>query len=309
MIDVPYRGSGPYCYANCLVMMLGADAPEAAAVETVTGSPFGLQWVGGSVPFFDPYGWNPDIGIGTALAVLGWTADTANEDDAGAALDRLASSLANGPVMIGPVELGHLRYQPDKTGPIGADHFLVALAMDSEQVTVHDPQGYPYAQLPLADFTAAWRADTLDYGRPYTMRTNFTRRRKVESTDAIAASVPHAISWLTSENGTDMPPGSLGNGDAALALATHVESGCEHEVREHLIHFAVRVGARRLADAAASLRRVGHTAAAAIATEQARLVGSLQHPLVTGDDAAAGDALRALAPTYDELRAALQHQP
>ncbi|GAB2789832.1 hypothetical protein GCM10027199_77170 [Amycolatopsis magusensis] len=57
--------------------------------------------------------------IGDALAVLGWTADTANEDDAGAALDRLASCLANGPVMIGPVELGHPRYQPGKTGPIG----------------------------------------------------------------------------------------------------------------------------------------------------------------------------------------------
>ncbi|WP_027942104.1 hypothetical protein [Amycolatopsis taiwanensis] len=308
MIDIPYRGSGPYCYTNCLAMMLGADAPEAAVVETVTGSPFGMQLVGGSLPFFDPWGWNPDIGIADALAVLGWTADTISGDDAGAALDRLASCLVRGPVMIGPVEMGRLRYQPGKTGPIGADHYLVALAMDSEQVTVHDPQGYPYARLPLAEFTTAWRADTLDYGRPYTMRANFTRRSRVDPADAIAASVPRAISWLSGKNGADMPPGSLGNGDAAVALAAHVESDCDEELREHLVHFAVRVGARRLADAAACLRQVGHLAAAAIATEQARLIGSLQYPLVTGDDAAAGDILRALALTYDELRVSLERQ-
>jgi hypothetical protein len=73
----------------------------------------------------------------------------------------------------------------------------------------------------------------------------------------------------------------------------------------HLVHFAVRVGARRLADAAEWLARVESAAAADIAERQARLVGALQHPLVRGDRTTAADLLRQLAPTYAQLAAAL----
>jgi hypothetical protein len=71
MLHVPYRGSGPYCYANSLAMMMGVDAPEPAVIETVTGSPFGMQLVGGALPFFDPYGWTPETGVQDALAAAG----------------------------------------------------------------------------------------------------------------------------------------------------------------------------------------------------------------------------------------------
>lgn len=305
MIDFPYGGSGPYCYAHSLAMMLGADAPGIEVLETVTGSPFGMQLVGGSLPFFDAFGWDPDIGIGEALDVLGWSADTFSDEDSDAAFARLFEGLSDGPVMIGPVEMGHLRYQPGMTGPIGADHFLVVLAADSESVTVHDPQGYPYARLPRAEFAAAWRAETVAYGKPHTMRTNFVRHTVVADEAAIVASLPRAIGRLGGENEAGLPPGSLGNGDAALALAARIGSGCDPDLRGLLVHFGIRVGARRLADAATCLGRVGHDGAAAILTTQARLVGSLQYDLVTEDDARAANTLRALAPTYEELRRAL----
>lgn len=72
-----------------------------------------------------------------------------------------------------------------------------------------------------------------------------------------------------------------------------------------LEHFAIRVGARRLADAAHCLDSLGLPGAASIAAGQARLIGGLQHPLVTGDDRVAADGLRRLAPTYERLRTAL----
>ena len=102
-----------------------------------------------------------------------------------------------------------------------------------------------------------------------------------------------------------MPPGSLGNGEAALALAAMVEAGPDKELRSHLIHFAIRVGARRAADAATCLARIGLTEASRIADRQARLIGSMQHPLAAGDRRDAAAALRALAPTYVELLTAL----
>lgn len=66
-----YIGSGPYCYANSLAMTLGASAPPPAVIEVLTGSPFGFELLGGTLPLFDPYGWDPDHGLDAAIALLG----------------------------------------------------------------------------------------------------------------------------------------------------------------------------------------------------------------------------------------------
>jgi hypothetical protein len=63
-----------------------------------------------------------------------------------------------------------------------------------------------------------------------------------------------------------------------------------------------------LCDASACLALLGMADAAAIADTQARLVGSLQYELVAGNPAAAAATLRQLAPTYEQLRAALAAQ-
>jgi hypothetical protein len=305
MTHVPYTGSGPYCYANAFAMMFGADALSVAVIEFATGSPFGMQMIGGTLPFFDPYGWNPEAGFEGALAALGWASTVTKGGNPEDALARLRASLTEGPVWIGPLEMGHLRHQPDKTGPIGADHYVVVLEVDHERVLMHDPEGYPYASLPLDHFMRAWRAETIDYGEPYSMRTGFIRLAQVPEPDAIRASIPAAIRWLSMQGG-DMPQGSLGNGEAAEGLAALIETGCDEELRGHLIHFAVRVGARRAADAATCLVRVGYDKAARITAEQAKLIGSTQYSLVAGHDKAAAAALRELAPTYVKLRSALE---
>lgn len=308
MMHVPYTGSGPYCYANSFAMMFGAQAPSTAVIEFATGSAFGMQLIGGTLPFFDPYGWDPEAGFDGALAALGWISEVTTGGDADAALARLKAALNVGPVWIGPVEMGHLRHQPRMRGPIEADHYVVVLAIDDENVLMHDPQGYPYAALPLAHFMAAWQADTLIYGKSFTMRSGFVRVADVSEVDSIRASIPAAIRWLSMGGGHTMPAGSLGNGDAAEALATRIEAGCDAELRDHFIHFAVRTGARRVTDAATCLARAGYTEAAMIAAEQARLIGSLQFPLVAGKDVDAATTLRALAPTYDRLLKALESQ-
>ncbi|MGO4739085.1 hypothetical protein AB4099_21235 [Bosea sp. 2KB_26] len=308
MTHFAYTGSGPYCYANSFAMMFGADAPSTAVIEFATGSPFGMQLVGGTLPFFDPYGWDPEKGFEDALSALGWTSTVTQGGEAEEALARLKAALAGGPVWVGPVEMGHLRHQPGMRGPIEADHYVVVLEADDERVLMHDPQGYPYASLPIADFMAAWSASTLIYGAPYTMRTAFRRVAEVSEVETIRASVPSAIRWLSMEGDLGMPTGSLGNGEAAEALAARIEARCDEELRGHMIHFAVRVGARRAADAATCLARAGYAEAGQIADRQARLIGAMQYPLVIGKDAVAASALRDLAPTYDLLRTALQNQ-
>lgn len=306
MKHVPYIGSGPYCYANSFGMMFGGDAPSTAAVQFATSSPFGMQLVGGVLPFFDPYGWTPEAGFNDALDAMGWISTVTKGGSAEDALARLKAALSDDPVWVGPVEMGHLRHQPGKDGSIGADHYVVVLAVEDGQVRMHDPQGYPFAALPLDDFMTAWRAETIDYGEPYTMRTHFRRVREVREDDVIRASLPAATRWLSMEHAQHLPEGTVGNQKAAELLASMVEDGCSDDLRGHLIHFAVRVGARRLADAATCLARVGRADAAEIASHQAVLIGSLQYPLTVGRDAEAAAILRQLAPTYPRFLSLLQ---
>lgn len=305
MMHFNYVGSGPYCYANAFAMMFGHAAPSVAVIEFATSSPFGMQLIGGKLPLFDPYGWDPELGFGDTLDALGWTSDVAKGGTAQEALARLETALANGPVWVGPVEMGHLHHQPGMRGPIEADHYVVVLEIADGHVRMHDPQGYPHACLPLADFMTAWAAKTIPYGTPHTMRTAFRRVAERTEPEMLEASLPAARRWLSMADAGTMPTGSLGNGAAAERLAEMIEPGCGEALRGHMIHFAIRVGARRANDAATGLQRIGRMEAARIAGIQARLIGSLQHPLVVGDDRRAAAALRALAPTYDALLAAL----
>lgn len=306
MGHLPYVGSGPYCYANSFAMVLGAQAPSTAVIEVTTGGPFGMQLIAGTTVFFDAYGWKPELGFDQALNSIGWTSTVSKGGEAGEALARLTAAAKKGPVWVGPVEMGHLHHQPEMTGPIGADHFVVVLDVNHERVLAHDPHGYPYAEIPVDDFMTAWRAETVDYGEAYTMRTDFVKVADIEDADAIRSVIPTAIGWLSARTDVPMPPGSLGNGEAAERTAELIAAGAGDGLREHLIYFAIRVGARRLSDTADCLALAGYRDAAQIAAAQARLVGSMQYPMVAKDFPAAAAALRRLAPTYDRLRAALE---
>jgi hypothetical protein len=302
----PYIGAGPYCYANSLAMVLGPAAPSPSVIEVLTGSPFGIQLLAGRLPLFDPYGWDPDRGLDDAVALLGWVGQRQGADDDEQALAMLRDALKSGPVLAGPVEMGLLRHQPGMTAPIEADHFVAVLEADNELIRFHDPHGFPYATLPTRDFLAAWRADTIAYRTTsYTLRSDFRRRSDATSEEALRTALPGALAWLRGRDDLAVPPGTIGGAAAAHALADLLESGLDADVHGHLVHFAIKVGARRLTDAATALAGLGRVQAAAVATQQARLVGSLQHDIVNGAVTSAAATLRTLAPTYEELAAAL----
>lgn len=88
-------------------------------------------------------------------------------------------------------------------------------------------------------------------------------------------------------------------------LAAHVPAGLDDRTRGHLAGFAIRVGTRRLSGASLWLAEAGAPDAAEIAGLQARLLGSVQYSLVAGETQRAATALRHLAATYDDLRAAV----
>ena len=115
-MTIRYIGSGPYCYANSLAMVLDTPAVPPSAIEVLTGSPFGATFIAG-LPFFSPAGWDPDIGLDPAIAALGWTCDRTAGGDAAAAISRLREASRTGPVLVGPVEFGLLSYLPGMGTP------------------------------------------------------------------------------------------------------------------------------------------------------------------------------------------------
>src|SRR5512138_2133752 len=95
----PYIGSGPYCYSNSLAMMLGDHAPSPSVIEVLTGSPFGFEALAGHLPLFDPYGWDPDQGLDTAIDLLGWTCRREGAEDDEEAIAKLRDVLKAGPCL------------------------------------------------------------------------------------------------------------------------------------------------------------------------------------------------------------------
>jgi hypothetical protein len=108
-------------------------------------------------------------------------------------LARLREAVQQGPVLIGPLSMGYLTYNPNHPYLLGADHYVMVLSMDEDQVQVqvHDPKGYPSAALPVEYLLKAWRADGMDLAytdEPFTMRIAFrpqepsSRQQMIERT-------------------------------------------------------------------------------------------------------------------------------
>ena len=292
-----YVGSGPYCYANTLSMVAG-DGWRPGLVETLTGSPFGFQMVG-PLPLFDPDGWDPDTGLNQALTLLRWESDRESFASADEALERLGALCKDGPVFVGPVEMGLLLHQPGSDRPIGADHFVAVLDVEPEGVTMHDPQGHPYAWLPRDAFVAAWGSDTIGYGTGrFPLRTNFRRVAAGTQQDALRDLLPLALQWARGDHAR------VGGSAAELRnLADRAEVGLGIPALPVLQNFSLRLGARRRVDAGIEL--AGWPEIAGVLDRQARALGQAQLAAVRGDNAGLAATFRRVADLQEDLVHAL----
>ena len=294
-----YIGSGPYCYANTLSMVVDDGRPPGL-VETLTGSPFGFQMVG-PLPLFDPAGWDPDTGLDQALALLGWESDRETFTSADEAFARLAALCKDGPVFVGPLEMGLLLHQPGSDRPIGADHFVAVLGAGPDGVTMHDPQGHPYAWLPGDAFAAAWGSDTIGYGTGrFPLRTNFRRVVARNQEDAVRDLLPLAHQWARGDHS-----GGEGNVDGLRELADRAEIGLGIPALPVLQNFSLRLGARRRVDAAREL--AAWPEIAGILDHQARALGRAQYAAVREDGAVLAATFRQVADLHQDLVHALAH--
>ncbi|WP_207082714.1 hypothetical protein [Nocardioides sp. S5] len=202
-------------------------------------------------------------------------------------------------MFVGPLEMGLLLHQPGSDRPIGADHFVAVLDAGPDGVTMHDPQGHPYAWLPRAAFLAAWGSDTIGYGTGrFPLRTNLRRVADRTEHDAVRDLLPLAYRWARGDHGS-----SGGTGMALRDLAERAEAGLGNPAVPVLQDFSLRLGARRRADAATEL--AAWPEVADVLDAQARALGRAQYAAVREDGTQLADAFRQAADLHDELVNAL----
>jgi hypothetical protein len=311
---IPYVGNGFYCYANATAMLLAASGENVSPslLEVLCGVGLGAMWRAESkMIFFGNLATPPDVGISQALDLLGFRyAEKSSAATAPPPFAALRADLAHSPAVLGPLDMGFLHYNPLCADLGGADHYVLAYDMDNQEVYLHDPIGFPYVALSLADLAPAWQAERIAYRRGsyryWTAVQRYARpteeglyARAIQSfqsdyrkSEHLIAQEPWAKDWVLDHQ-------------AIRQCADYVRSGhVAPSLKAHLLNFALQLGARRALDFAAFL--APHSPAlAAWKDKQARLFGRSHTIAVRESWSLLADTLQELADTEAEFRTIL----
>lgn len=308
---VTYVGNGAYCYANTTSMLLApiGEAVSPALVEVLSGVGLGASWLPpAKLAFFGAVA--PDVGVSKALDLLGFGYEEHScADSDPLPLTDLRRALGEGPVALGPVDIGCLSYMPRARGPNGGDHFVLAYAVDEAEVHLHDPAGFPYVSLPFADLERAWRAEQVDYRRGAFRRWSAPHRRERLSDDERFG---RALAWFAAIQGTAAAPahqtGRVAGPPAVRAYAAHVRTGEVTPAQAgHMTGFLFTLGAKRALDYAAFFE-ARRPDLATLKRRQAEHFGRAHTLAVRKQWLSLADTLEEVAELEEELAAALGSQ-
>ena len=188
-----YSGDVSLCYSYSLTMALDAYGYDFKAdfLEAIMVMGNGASIVKEDdqhpLVFFD--NGMPDLSISHSLKILGFDyEDFYLKDGAEVNLEeikgKLETFLSNGPVVLGPLDMGHLTYNPNHTILYGVDHFVTVYALDSQYLYLHDPAGFACMKVAFNDILEAWTAEAIDYKRgAYSMWGNFKKVKSPSQTE------------------------------------------------------------------------------------------------------------------------------
>ena len=256
-----YIGNGPYCYANSGAMLLESvgESVEPRLLEVLSGVGLGAFWVAESQTLFLS-GWAspPDVGVSGSFGLLGFeVAEEAESDGAPMPSHALTRQLEEGPVMLGPLDMGELPYHPDSRGANGVDHFVLALDVEDGAIVVHDPAGYPAIPIDIEALDRAWKAELIPYRRGAYRRWHSPTRVKKPTQEEIAEAAIQSFAQSYGDSKATVHPGIVIGPEAIEALvATIKDRELAQQGLEHLRRFALPLGTRRALDFAWFLRDV-----------------------------------------------------
>lgn len=310
-MHTPYTGNSPYCYANSLHMCLSSahaeGLPEPGFLECMTIMPFGACYLNdGSAHlwFPSPASIHPDTGLDIAIKNMGWSCESWHGEASGKgsegdqALEQLQQGLQKGPVLLGPLDMGYLTYDPNCSRKVGTDHFVVALRIEADQVLVHDPQGFPFATLSTDDLISSWCAEKIGYNEhPYKMRHRFRQIEKMNRKEMITCTLPVIREQAVIDPGGPHWYGSL----SAFRLVAQVFRDKVPDSLAGMMNFTLPLGARRCLDGARFLQEGELNEAAEYSLHKAFLYGQCQHLAVNEQWSKVADTIDEIAELESKL--------
>ncbi|WP_061598361.1 peptidase [Streptococcus oralis] len=188
-----YFGDVSLCYSYSLAMALDAYGYDFKAdfLEAIMAMGNGASIVKEDeqhpLVFFDNE--MPDLSISHSLKILGFDYEDfylkdGSEVDLEEVKGKLETFLSNGPVVLGPLDMGHLSYNPNHTILYGVDHFVTVYDIDDQYLYLHDPAGFACMKVAFNDILEAWKAEAIDYKRgAYSMWGNFNKVKSPSQTE------------------------------------------------------------------------------------------------------------------------------
>ena len=188
-----YFGDVSLCYSYSLAMALDAYGYDFKAefLEAIMVMGNGASIVKEDeqhpLIFFD--NGMPDLSISHSLKILGFDYEDfylkdGTEVDLEEIKRKLETFLSNGPVVLGPLDMGHLTYNPNHTMLYGVDHFVTVYTVDGQYLYLHDPAGFACMKVAFSDILEAWKAEAIDYKRgAYSMWGNFKKVKSPSQTE------------------------------------------------------------------------------------------------------------------------------
>ncbi len=303
-----YIGKAEYCYANSVAMLLasaGHTVPPGT-IEVFTGMGVGAAWIEASDALFFSLS-TPDVGITRAFEALGYavqeTAQSTRDRDP---IPGLVAALSDGPVIVGPLSLGLLPYNPYTHGEQGADHYVLAYAADVDFIVLHDPWGFPCIRMSIEDLRRAWEAPDIAYKRGYYRSWTQPKQREHPSARDLVDRAIGVFRVVYSDAETVVQQAGVAIGaDALHRVAQRYREGQMSATgREFLIGFSLPLAARRALDHAVFLNPY-HPELAKTLMTKANLMGLCQ-TLLGANDATFADALDRVADNEATFRTMIE---
>lgn len=304
-----YIGNGAYCYANSTSMMLsylGEDIPPSI-IEPITGVGLSASVEKSGFLFLNNQTLEPDLGIAEALKILGFESESfVSETAEDMPFDELKEILSKQPVILGPLDMGFLVYNPNHQHMHGGDHFVFAYGAKDDMVHLHDPAGFPHVFLDKDNLKKSWEAEKVSYRRGYYRYITNVKRVSSPSKDEIYSGVINRFINIYKQGETNTSLGVWSIGSKAL-LNTKERLESKHVSQRELDNFKYFVfplGARRALDFA---KFFDHKDAdlAELKREQARLLGEAHTHTVVNNHDLLGSVLEQLADVEDKFRSTL----
>lgn len=301
-----YMGNGAYCYANSAAMLLSSigEKVEPSFLEVIGGFSLGAFRTLNDMLYFDNCTSSPDLAVTKAMSILGFNVqESVQELGTAMRLDDLKESLQEGPVMIGPLDMGKLVYNPNFPNLGGCDHYVLILKLEGDEVLIHDPAGFPNVFLTLDKLEEAWRHEF-----PWStgVYRKWWRPERVEHPDP-EETYRRACAWFQSlviEQNQDIAAHQGRTGYSAILHKADQIRGGEIDDSEwaNYVYFTMPVGSRRAQDYGVYFEKI-HPVLSALKYAQSLQFGECQSRLVSRDWEAAATMMRRLAQTEAMIEA------